>query len=266
MSSPPEHRSVSQLNSYERCPYAYYLGRVKKVWQRPAAWLAQGTAFHEVAEIWKKTQVDGADLTPDGAKQMFTEVYQRTINAQLAETPNFQYWFRSGPYDGAVDIVRRHQLGLDQLDRFQAWQQSHPEEVIWIAPDGTPGIETGFDIDLDGVLVRGFIDAVIERDGQVIVRDYKTGNQPGDDFQLGTYAVALAEEYGIERPVVGEYWMGRTGKPTYPYDLTEWSREAVAEKFHEVDANIRAERFDPNPDPDKCAFCDVAASCQYARG
>lgn len=263
-----DHRSVSQLNSYERCPYAYYLARIKKVWQRPAAWLAQGTAFHEVVERKVKAELAGQPLTMDEAKAMFTDVYTRTINEQLEVTPNFLYWFRSGPYTGDVDIVRRHQLGLEQIDRFQAWQDSHPEEVIWIAPDGTPGVEIGFDIDLDGVKVRGFIDACLDSGDPnvgVIVRDYKTGNTPGDDFQLGVYAVALAEQFGITRPVMGEYWMGRTGKPTFPYDLSEWTREAVAEKFHALDEAIRAEQFEPRPDSDKCRFCDVAASCDYAR-
>jgi len=261
-----EHRSVSQLNSYERCPYSYYLARIKKVWQRPAAWLAQGTAFHEAAEVLVKSQVAGEPLTLKQTKLVYTSAYQETINRQLEDTPNMQYWFRSGPYAGEVDIVRRYQLGLDQLDRFAAWQESHPEEVVWIAPDGTPGVEIGFDIDLDGVKVRGFIDAVIRHSDGIVVRDYKTGNTPGDDFQLGVYALALAEDHGIEQPAIGEYWMGRTGKPTYPYDLTDWTREAVSEKFQVLDENIRAERFEPKPEAKKCAFCDVASSCEFAAG
>lgn len=260
-----EHRSVSQVNQYERCPYAYYLSRVKKAWRRPAAWLAQGTAFHEAVEVRHRSDLSGEPLTLNQMKTVYSAAYHRTINEALEETPNTQYWFRSGPYDGATDIVRRHQLGLGQLDGWEAWQESHPEEVIWIAPDGTPGVEIGFDIDLDGVKVRGFIDAVLGGD-QVIVRDYKTGNTPGDDFQLGVYAVALAEAYGIEQPESGEYWMGRTGKSTYPYDLRDWTRDAVAERFHELDENIRAERFDPLPSPKVCQFCDVAASCDYAVG
>jgi putative RecB family exonuclease len=137
--------------------------------------------------------------------------------------------------------------------------------VIWVAPDGTPGIEIGFDIDLDGVLVRGFIDAVIDQ-GQygVWVRDNKTGNKPGDTFQLGVYAVALAEQYGIQQPVFGDYWMGRTGKPTDVYVLEEWDRQSVSAKFRELEDNITAGRFDPDPEPSKCRLCDVSASCEYA--
>jgi putative RecB family exonuclease len=141
-----------------------------------------------------------------------------------------------------------------------------PVLVDWseLGVSGTPGIELGFDIDLDGVLIRGFIDAIIQVGNEVIVRDNKTGNQPGDDFQLGVYGVAISEQYCIETPERGDYWMGRSGKPTYPYDLTEWNRESVAEKFHELEENIQAERFDAHPDPDTCKFCDVSYSCSFA--
>ena len=43
-------RSVSQLNLYTRCPQAFKLSRIDKVWKKPAAWRAQGTSFHAVAE------------------------------------------------------------------------------------------------------------------------------------------------------------------------------------------------------------------------
>jgi putative RecB family exonuclease len=117
---------------------------------------------------------------------------------------------------------------------------------------------------LDGVLVRGFIDAVIDNGGDVIVRDNKTGNHPGDDFQLGVYGVALAEQFGIPAPEVGDYWMGKSGKATHPFRISDWTRGRVAEKFHELEDNITSGRFDPTPSPDVCRFCDVSASCRYA--
>lgn len=264
-----KHRSVSQINQYERCPYSYYLARIKKVWQRPAAWLPQGSAVHEAAERWEKS---GRTMTLDEALEVFREAYSRHCNTYCEITPNFQWWFSSGPYTGEVDIERRFGIGLRQVEKYVRWYTDHPEEVIWIAPDGTPGIELGFDIELDGVPIRGFIDAVIqvsaESDPQgvgfVVVRDNKTGNNPGDDFQLAVYAIALAEQFGIEPPALGDYWMGRPGKPTHPYDLTEWPRARVSAKFAELEENIQAERFDPKPDPKRCNFCDVNLSCEFS--
>lgn len=256
-----EHRSVSQLKLYERCPMAYKLSRIDKVWRRPAAWLGQGSAVHEAAEAFERS---GRTLTVDETQDVFRESYQTHINEACETTPNFEYWFASGPYAGATDIERRYNIGLEQCVKYIDWYTAHPDEVIWIAPDGTPGIEIGFDIDLDGVMVRGFIDAVIVKDGAVIVRDNKTGNSPGDDFQLAVYGVALAEQFGIDPPQVGDYWMGRSGKPTVPYKIGAWTRDRVAEKFAELEANITAGRFDADPEPSKCRFCDVSYSCEFA--
>lgn len=255
--------SVSQHKTYYRCPYGYYLERIEGAWQRPAAWLPQGTAFHEAAEAYERSD---RTMTVDAMQDVFRESYARATNEMAAETPNLTYWFRSGPYAGPQDIQRRFSLGLEQVERYPAWYEKHPNEVIWTDPNGEPGVELGFVIDLAGITVRGFIDAVIvdETTGRVRVRDNKSGNQPGDGFQLGTYSVALAVKYGIEQPSVGDYWMARTGKPTFDYDLTEWTVERVTEEFHQLADDIEAERFNPDPEPSKCMFCSVATSCEFA--
>lgn len=259
-----QHRSVSQLNSYSRCPYSYKLARIDKVWSRPAAWLGQGSAVHEAAEAWERS---GRTMSLDATQAVYKERYAHHINQACEETPNLEYWFKSGPYGGAADIERRYLIGLEQVEKFINWHTSHADQVIWIAPDGTPGIELAFDFDLDGVLVRGYIDAIRVVDGELRVVDYKTGNSPGDDFQLGVYSVAIAETYGIDPPRLGEYYMagksGKPGKPTFPYNISEWTRERVSEAFRELDENIRAERFEPKPDPNTCNFCSVSLACEY---
>jgi putative RecB family exonuclease len=256
-----KHRSVSQYNQYTRCPYAFKLARIDKVWSRPAAWLAQGSAVHEAAEWWERT---GRAGTLEDMTTVYTESYEKHIGEACEITPNFDWWFASGPYGGEQDTERRYLIGMEQLGRYVEWYEKHPEEVIWISPDGTPGIELGFDIDLDGVLVRGYLDAVIETEKGLIVRDNKTGNHPGDDFQLGVYGVALAEQFGIDPPQLGDYWMGKSGKPTYPFNIGEWTRERVSERFRELEDNIKAERFEPLPEPSKCQFCDVSYSCKFS--
>lgn len=255
------HRSVSQLKLYERCSYAYKLSRIDNVWQRPAAWLPQGSAVHEAAEAYERS---GRTMSVEEAQDVFRASYAEHVNTYCEASPNFEAWFKSGPYGGELDIERRFQIGLEQVERYVRWYENHPDEVIWIAPDGTPGIELGFDIDLDGVQVRGFIDAVIDLNGEIIVRDNKTGNHPGDDFQLAVYAVALAEQYGIDKPQLGDYWMGKSGKPTMLFPLKEWTREKVAAKFRELEDNIQAGNFEASPEPSKCRFCDVSWACEFA--
>lgn len=251
--------SVSQYNQFKRCSYSWYLARRLNAWQRPAAWLPQGTAVHEAAEMYEKS---GRSMTLEQAQDVFRESYSREVGKYAEITPNFDYWARSGPYAGEADLERRFNLGLEQVGKYLEWYEKHPEEVIWISEDGTPGIELGFDIDLDGVLIRGFIDAVVWNDGEITVRDNKTGNKPGDEFQLAVYGVALSEQFGAHAPT-GDYWMGRTGKPTKPYDLSGWTRDRVRSEFLQLQENIEAERFEPDPEPSKCLFCDVSNACEF---
>lgn len=258
-------RSVSQLNQYTRCPQAYKLARIDRVWSRPAAWLPQGTAFHAAAELHEVWLSYGMPLSLEEAQDIYRWFYAEGIEDLAGLTPNFEWWFWSGPYNGERDIERRYEIGLEQVDKFYNWRQS-PGQTIWVTPDGTPAIELAFKIELDGILVRGFIDAVVvDDDGELRVRDYKTGNSPGDDFQLGVYSVAIEELYGV-KPPRGDYFLaGKKGvKPrlTIPYDLSYWTREAVTERFYEVEACIQAGDFEPDPEPSKCGFCDVNLSCE----
>ena len=206
----------------------------------------------------------GREMTLDEMHDVFRESYAEEIAKYAEVTPNFNFWFRSGPYAGEKDIERRFGIGLEQCEKYQTWYEKHPEEVIWISEDGIPGIEIGFDIDLDGVPVRGFIDAVIDNGVEIIVRDNKTGNTPGDDFQLGVYKVALEKQFGVEGIEHGDYWMGRSGKPTYPYKIGEWTEERITEEFHKLEENIQAERFEALPEASKCMFCSVNLSCEFS--
>ncbi|MBM4592661.1 PD-(D/E)XK nuclease family protein [Rhodococcus hoagii] len=255
------HRSVSQFNQYNKCPLSYKRDRIDREWSRPAAWLVQGSAVHTAAEAYENSN---RTMSLDEMQDVFRAAYAEET-AKYTEgpkgTPNFEWWFASGPYKGEADLERRFLLGLEQCERYIRWYEAHPDERIWSAESGDRGVELGFDMDLDGVRVRGFIDAVIEQDGQVIVRDNKTGNSPGDDFQLGVYGVALVDAFGIEPPKYGDYWMGRSGKPTIAYDISHWTRDRVTEAFHELEDNIQAERFDADPEPSKCRFCSVSFGC-----
>ncbi|ATW60936.1 Cas4 exonuclease [Mycobacterium phage Archetta] len=271
MTEEVKHRSVSQYNQYQLCPYSYYLARIARVWSRPAAWLPQGTAFHEVVDQVAKSK---GSMSLEDAQALFSSEYDKDIGEMCRDTPNVTFWSRSGPYGGKVDIERRYNVGLEQIEKFFAWHEKHQEERFWTTPTGDVGTEIAFDIDLDGVPVKGFIDAVLdvvedddpeEFSSVLRVRDYKTGKAPSDDFQLGVYRVALLLMFGIDVQE-GDFWLGKSGKATFPYDLSDWTVERVTEMFHELEANIQAENFEPAPEPSKCRFCDVSASCQFSMG
>lgn len=254
-------RSVSQLQQYTKCPYSYYLQRVARAWQRPAAWLPQGLAVHEAAEAYERS---GRTMSLSEAQDVFRESYARHTDRLCAETPRFDYWFASGPYAGETDVERRYGLGLEQVARYLAWYEGKgKDDVVWITPDGTPAIELEFDVEIGTTRVRGFIDAIVETPAGIRVRDNKTGKNPGNELQLAVYAEAIRKKYG-QAINHGDYWMGRTGKPTVVYDLFEWGSAELGNEFAVMDAAVKAEEFEPRPDPDKCRFCSVSSACSFS--
>src|SRR5690606_29952771 len=65
-----DYRSVSQLKQYQKCGYSYYLARIEREWERPAAWLPQGLAVHEAAEEYEKS---GRTMSLDKMQDVFQE-------------------------------------------------------------------------------------------------------------------------------------------------------------------------------------------------
>lgn len=258
-------RSVSQVQQYNKCAYSWYLGRVARddaghrIWDRPAAWLPMGTAGHAGMEAWERS---GRTMPLADAQDVYRASYVEETNRYLAEA-RMDTWFHSGTYDGETDIERRFGLGLEHIERYISWFTGKgSEDVVWIADDGTPGIELEFNIDLDGVLVRGFVDTVFKTPRGIVVNDNKTGAKPGDKFQLGTYGVALHDLYGITVNH-GQFFMTRKAKPDPVIDLFEMGREEITEKFHTMDQAVKAERFDPSPEPEKCSRCGFNSYCPF---
>lgn len=262
-----DYRSVSQVTQYEKCPHAYYLQRRLRVWEKPAAWTAQGTAFHAAIEAYERGEA--ADV--EEMKNVFREVYAREINRMTEVTPNMAFWFDSRQGHGENDVRRRYDIGLRQVRDYHQWRTGKGSgDVIWVSEDGTPGIELRFDADFRGVKVRGFIDQILDLgDGRVHVRDAKSGNKPGEPFQLKVYGMALEQIHGVQA-ITGDFWMGeKAGKhrgphPKKPVDLTGLSESEVIDRFHAVDEGIRDEQFDPKPGPN-CWSCPVQTSCKYRK-
>lgn len=254
-----KHRSVSQHNTYVRCPYSYKLQRIDKVWQRPASWLSQGLGVHVAMEEWERS---GRTLSREQLVEIYQEEFIRSVNEQAETTPNFDYWFGSGPYSGPVDIERRFAIGEQQLMDLLDYCERVPDKV-WTAPDDAPAIELKFEVELGGVQVVGFIDQIVETPNGLHVRDIKTGSKPGDTFQLATYSEAVRILYG-EVIEYGDYFMGKTGKPTKPVFISDRDRADVHRAFEELEENIQAERFDPKPSRNTCTMCSVKTSCEFA--
>lgn len=259
------HRSVSQVSEYLEslggCNYKYFLKRVVRVWDKPAAWFPQGSGVHTGAEFWEK---NGRKPSRETVQAVYREEYTREVYRYAEKTPNLNYWSPSHIYVGWDDITRRALVGVKQLDNYLDYYEKNPDQVPWTTQDGQKAIELKFEVALDGVKAMGFIDQVIVRpDGTTVVRDLKTGKKPGGMLQLKTYQIALVEQFDLLVDS-GDYFLLDKKKPLAPYDLDAMSEDQVTDLFGLMDRGVREESFDPSPEPEKCRMCTFKTSCEYS--
>lgn len=258
----PKRRSYSQLSSYARCGELYRLERTikPKLPQRPAAWTAHGTAFHEAAEVWEQ----------NGRELDFVELYSETFDQHIAALqevqPNLWMWMR--PWNKKTTeahIEAQKEIGLEQARNYPTFVHEYGLEILE-DENGNLAVEIGFEIEFNGVPVIGYIDIVRKFGDQVIPCDLKTGNRVKSNTQLGLYKIALEEQYGYSVSH-GEfiYTKGDKRSPNEAtvekVNLDQYTRPYFEEMFSELERGIQNEVFLPNPS-DACGLCPVQQYCR----
>lgn len=255
------HRSHSQRTQYLRCGKQYELARIDRVPEIPAAWTIGGKAFHTAIEIYER-EYRGRPL--DEIVAIFTDEYDTLTAQALAEFP-IEEWQTSGRRKPENDLEIRRDLGQHWVRLYAAWADAEPWEIATL-PDGSRGIEIEFDVDFQGVPVKGYIDQLVEYpDGTLVVRDLKTGSKrPNEASQLGLYKVALEQNYGLEVPY-GDFYLARDAKVTEPIGLSTYTYELFSDWYVPLDTAIELGLFMPNPG-DACRTCGVQYECPLFKG
>lgn len=257
MSEKRHTRSVSQWKSYSRCPEAFRLERMvsPRPPEAPAAWTALGSAFHEAYEAWE------LDSRRVPLATFFDHSYELQIDALKLKQPDFGQWMKR-PNVKTVerDIELYAEIGRKQAEAYQ----EHCEIAGWTLfelPNELPALEVSFEIDFDGVVVRGTIDSILEwPDGRVSVRDLKTGNAEEDYRQLGVYRYVAVEQFGLDLQW-GEYYFTKRGVSSEWQDLKRYSRAYLSEAFAELERGISNRVFLPRPSS-ACGMCGVKPWCR----
>lgn len=257
---PRKHRrSVSQLENFLRCPEGYRLEKIAKAPRAPAAWFAQGTSVHDAIERWEAT---GRIYGEAEVRQWWRTSWDAEIARMTEEEPDLSRWLTGGRTRADVDIQNREKKGETQALAYVDWALSQADR--WRVLEYLPGeyaCEVPFEMTLNGVLIVGYIDQIVEwQDGQVSPRDIKTGTKlPSSPRQLGVYRVAMQKTLGLDA-LYGDFYMSKNNDVTSPADLSRYTEERVTAWFTDLDAMVDQGRFIPNPG-DICRVCGVARFC-----
>ena len=258
------HLSHSSRESLERCAKAWFLRYMTEAPRRPALWSAGGSAVHEATERYDRMALMGQESAFNVGF-----AWERLFDVQLDKArkaePNENIWARSPSEPVEVWNVNGPAFVRAYID----WRKRSPYE-IWTTPDNLPAIELDVSGHLPGcpVEVKGYVDRIF-RDpvlDKLIIVDLKTGKRPpkGPE-QFAAYAALVTVKYGVQCDI-GVPFMNRKGTLGKPYELAEYTPEAVGAAFGEVWERIQAGDFPANGFPSACFVCDVGASCAANNG
>jgi putative RecB family exonuclease len=262
---PLEHLSHSSRETLERCAKSWFLKYRTPAPRRPALWSAGGSAVHEVTEAWDRLAIH-EDLRAFDLVRVWNHAFGAQIEKIRKVDPNEWNWGRSA--SEPIEVWRVQ--GLEFVRSYIAWRKRSPY-TIWTTPDGQPAIE----LDVSGMLpgcpveIKGYVDRIFHDPvfDKLIDVDLKSGKRPPKNGnQFGTYAALVEVKYGVKTDL-GVPFLTRKATLGRPYDLAEFTPEAVGKVFGETWDKIQAGEFPAEGiAKNDCFICDVASSCAAKNG
>jgi DNA helicase-2/ATP-dependent DNA helicase PcrA len=236
--------SFSELALYEQCPLRFRFSTSLGFQPQLVPELGYGKAIHHILrKIADLTKAKGSLPTPSEVDAAFKDAFY------LPFANNASFHSLCGRARALVDRY----IADYSADLLRVWET-----------------ERAFELHLDGGIVNGRADVILDREGGVAnhlaIVDYKTANDPRADdlfaFQLAIYASAGRGE-------------GLTVDAAYLHLLKESERRPVpvdrrAVKVARQRASLLIEGvverdFPARPDDKKCKACDMRAICKDAR-
>jgi putative RecB family exonuclease len=169
--------SFTQISLYQSCPLCYKLQYIEGLKPKEKSYFSFGTVMHAAVEFFFRV-----NTPPPPSLAELLQYYE-------------QNWLSQG-YASPEEEARYKDYGRDILTRF--WEIHSTDFRLPVA------IERNFNIDVQGIKLRGFIDRVdkLESGGLSII-DYKTNKELftadylAEDLQLTIYQMAAEQTWRL---------------------------------------------------------------------
>ncbi|MET7771099.1 PD-(D/E)XK nuclease family protein [Nocardia sp. NPDC005366] len=241
--------SPSRAMDFKQCPLKYRLRAIDRIPEPPSRHAVRGTVVHAVLE--DLYGLPAPDRSPERADTLVGPAWERV----LADRPETAELFADEGVDGFLTEVRAL---VESYYRLEDPTRFDPESR-----------EVGVEVELDGVLLRGFIDRVdVAPTGQLRVVDYKTGRAPGPTgetkalFQLKFYALVVLRTRGILPTQLRLIYLADEQILTYAPDEEELLRfeRTLAALWAAITQAGRTGDFPPNTGW-LCSYCEYKPLC-----
>jgi putative RecB family exonuclease len=238
--------SFSRVDSYDNCPRKFRYAYIDRLPGVPGPHLSFGTSIHSALEAF----------------------YDRKLPTCPTEEELLGFLYETWDSSGYRELSRDEQLEFyrhaqDVLRRFH-----RREAPRYRLPAAT---EAWFELPIEyEAVVVGSIDRVdVDDDGRFHVIDYKTARKVKDrarvagSLQLAIYALACRHLYGSLPATVSLDFVVPGVTVTVP--IEDIDLDGARATILATAAAIRAERFEPTPNP-LCGWCDFRAVCPAWEG
>lgn len=237
-----EKYSFSKLNSFETCPYGWYLKYIEGKPDTGSSFASYGTLIHSIMERFARGELK---------KEELVDVFEWEFPFALSG--------HKFPPNKYADLEMNYFLqGVEFLSSFEGF-------------DGLKilGVEQEFDVQVDDWLLRGFIDLTYETaDGQLVIRDWKSATKwSKKDLaeharQLYLYSLWVKEKYG-RFPDMLQFYHFRDHKTSdIPFNQNDFEK-ALDWARQTVDEIRNAWVYDAKPDYYWCHYiCGARDNCE----
>ena len=254
--------SWSRLARYNSCGESYRLTYVEEIAGEPSGAALAGKAMHAAI---RDAEANESWADPDDAFTMpfaFTEYF--TSYVEQAGGPDACRW--GGRKDRDGNPSEDYQWWI----RYQGPRMCNVYAAVRLDDEekGCSLVDAEFEVgvSIEGRHVVGYIDALmVNKDGQAVIRDWKTGRQL-DPYQLGVYSWMLEHSERAITADIGHigYLRGKTlPEQLKVYDLQAW-RELVPRMMMDLIKGVETGLFPLRPSP-FCVACGVREHCEYGR-
>ena len=199
-------QSPSSINIYKQCPRRYFYQYKLKLRTKPSIHLVRGFIVHEVLEKFFEIDIDSLDPNhfefglKSFAQANFLKLWkankEKLLKLRLTQDELDMYLV-----DSQQMIIKFVENFVKKLDeKFKTTGDLKKAFQIL-----TPIVEK--EMKSEDLMVRGFIDAIHDKEGKVVILDYKTSKKDimtdGYKLQLGIYALLYKLENNILPDQVG---------------------------------------------------------------
>jgi len=249
--------SASQINMYNSCPYRWYLRYKKGIKEPNSLPLVKGSMIHSIIEEFYNLNPKGCGITLRNYKSEFpnyiTEVFEKVLIMPRTsfgkDLPTYEDELRSlckDNFEYAKEIldIKNMIRNYMQLFLMQFEQYARKSEYFNIAWYSARLKFSELELNTDNFI--GYADSIIEKDGRLIVNDWKTsgyyklGYSEEYELQLKLYAAKYAELYGTV-PDFGAITFVRYGIQTlYPINketVVDEANKIIAEFMYKTESD-----------------------------